>query len=129
MENYNVNDSIYKLQKLEVIGETISGKRIFSIIDCDKSFCDVCQSNGCTFEYFFKNNKEKALHFVNEVYDYETTKKPQLKDKYKEKIALVLRTLELCSGKDNQYDFLFRNFKLVSIKYDIPKNSLNADLE
>jgi len=108
--------SQFKLGKLEIVGKRIKGEYIYRIVDCDKSFCDICEAHSCNFDFFLSNNPLKAKIFINEVYKYMIEKNPQYKGK--EKTAVVRYALEMCSGYDDQYDFLFRGDKLISIKFD-----------
>jgi|GEM_PF-3492982 len=116
--NIKKYNSKFKLSKIELTGKKINGEFKYTITDCDKSFCDVCDGYSCDLDYFAANNPDKAKIFLHEVYDYMIKKKPHYKGIYSKKIDVIKYALEMCSGHDNHYDFIFRGNKLISVKYD-----------
>lgn len=109
---------INKINRMEIISRTINGKQLFFVIDCDKSFCNECEKEACTLEYFFQKNPEKAKTFANELYNHAVSKFPNIKTMFKNKKDIITYLLKKCAGYDNYYDFLFKGNKLISVKYD-----------
>jgi hypothetical protein len=112
------NESPYKIGRLEITKKNINNKQILFIVDCDKSFCNICNNDSCAFDYFLKNNKNKANILINEIYKYEANKNPDIIREHQDKKKVVAKSIQNCVGYDGHYDYLFKGDKLISIKYD-----------
>jgi hypothetical protein len=116
--NYDNIIDANNFARIELIAKSVNGKQVFFIVDCDKSFCNVCDKETCTLENFFQKNPSKSKIFVNELYNHTVKKHPGIKSTYKNKHDVITFALNRCSGYDNYYDLLFKGDKLLSVKYD-----------
>ncbi|MBN1411479.1 MAG: hypothetical protein JW969_11595 [Spirochaetales bacterium] len=96
----------------------IEGKKILVVTDCDKSFCNVCYEKTCAFDFFKRKNPEKAELLLKEIFRFEKKRKPELNEDFWKKQNMIETVINLCSGHDDKYDFLFRDDELVSIQAD-----------